>query len=383
MPYSETQVLLDKYGEELRQGNITDSRLTELMGDALFNGTEPHTSNDIYIDFARTIGSELDEDSFHTLTGRMLDLVEQEVSSLFLSRASLAKAFIAYEFSKYPEKAEGHYATSENMKRDYVQSLDSRANKELLKQILGAPIRKIEELEIKTPPSTSETTVSDPLTSSNENENEAASEKDEEQETASNSSENSEEADYPAALKALKDLTASDGEESIYLQSELRAKVLELIKHVEKLKASNKAPEAELTSALQSTHKLLTNGMALDAYQGEASKMQGKPSKGLQILGGLMVAIGFLALAAGVVMSATGVGLVHGAGAALAGAALVGAGVGFFAKGSQKTGVSKRMSEVAAAKGKGASQSIELEDVADKEEDKQQTSPSNSGPTEM
>lgn len=128
--------------------------------------------------------------------------------------------------------------------------------------------------------------------------------------------------------------------------SPLIRKLDELMSRVERLHKHNEEPIDDLIKILTSTNSVLTQEIDIKEYNDIAQTMQGKPSKAFKVLGGLMAAIGVLAIGLGLVLSASGVAAAPGLGLIAAGGVSVGAGYAFFAK-SGRSGVNKRMKDVA------------------------------------
>ena len=133
--------------------------------------------------------------------------------------------------------------------------------------------------------------------------------------------------------------------------------VSKLIQQVEQLKGKEKT--TELTEALQKTHLLLTGAMDKHTYNELAKTMQGKPSGGLKMLGGIMIALALAVAAAAFVFAPTLLGvaaavglsgqaatIATGAVVATTCSALAGPGIGFFAKGFQQKGLCESMTHL-------------------------------------
>lgn len=117
-----------------------------------------------------------------------------------------------------------------------------------------------------------------------------------------------------------------------------------LLRYVETLNNSGKELITTLTMVLEDTLAMLKEdkGMTPKEYHKKANAMQGKPSLGLNILGGLMMALAVAAIAAAVALAATGFGVVLATTSAVTGAvALTMGGLSFFA--AHRTGLSKAM----------------------------------------
>ena len=117
-----------------------------------------------------------------------------------------------------------------------------------------------------------------------------------------------------------------------------------LLRYVETLNNSGKELTTTLTMVLEDTLAMLKEekGMTPKEYHKKANAMQGKPSLGLNILGGLMMALAVAAIAAAVALAATGFGVVLATTSAVTGAvALTMGGLSFFA--AHRTGLSKAM----------------------------------------
>lgn len=121
----------------------------------------------------------------------------------------------------------------------------------------------------------------------------------------------------------------------------------QLIVQIEKLKESGKESIVELTNILLATHKRLNNQMDVDAYQNLAKTTQGKPSLGMKILGGIMIAIGAVLIILGIIATAA-LGPQNSVIIA-AGAVTTASGVGFFKSGTP-TGICKLMNNIAEQK---------------------------------
>lgn len=128
------------------------------------------------------------------------------------------------------------------------------------------------------------------------------------------------------------------------LNSSKRECTQKVIKQIEKLKKDGKLPISDSTELLKNTKDLLSNLMTPDAYRAKAEIVQGSSSPGMKILGGLMIALGFvvtglcIAIAATVRITLSGEGVI--------GAAILAAGLGLFS-GGMRSGLSQAMNELA------------------------------------
>ena len=143
------------------------------------------------------------------------------------------------------------------------------------------------------------------------------------------------ESSYNASYAQLKALLGQSPE-----NKEADKLIQALLLQVDSLKETES--EDTLTWILRSTFSYLTNPKrSADAYRDYADEVQGSPSLGLKIAGGLMIALGFTMLL-GCAIYLTPVALAVGA----VGAVSLFSGVGFFDKGSRRTGVSAAMCEI-------------------------------------
>ncbi len=146
---------------------------------------------------------------------------------------------------------------------------------------------------------------------------------------------------YDKALVKLKDYL---NENTSYVNSFIE----DIIAQVELLKNNDKTPVEDLTEALSATYERLMGQIDSDEYEESASKMEGKPSVGMKILGGFMLALGVALIVLGIiyaplVMSAVAFAGLTGTAATVAAVTTVSvptiaagaAGYGFFACGSQ------------------------------------------------
>lgn len=133
--------------------------------------------------------------------------------------------------------------------------------------------------------------------------------------------------------------------------SDVYKKTMELRTQVEFLKKTGQESIAILTQVVQDTQALLNKSADMEpaAYLAHAKNMQGKPSLGLKILGGIMIALGAIVAALGAAAALTGIATVPGAAGATAGVAVLAAGIGIFATASKTDGLSKTMSDLAEA----------------------------------
>lgn len=146
--------------------------------------------------------------------------------------------------------------------------------------------------------------------------------------------------EYQAALIALKNTLP------LIKNDKILTKTVEVINQVELLKKQGYHPKAELIKALSQTLSLLQGKIMAEDYEYFAKQAQGRPSMGMKILGGIMIALGILVITTGIILAATGVGIVAGLGTAAAGAGIGGLGATFFAQ----RGLSKAMSTLQKAK---------------------------------
>lgn len=132
-------------------------------------------------------------------------------------------------------------------------------------------------------------------------------------------------------------------------QPEIKAKVQKIVDITELLIAKS-GWDASLSQAISLTNELLISRPGemrqelIHQYYIAANEVQGKPSLGCRILGGLMLTLGIALGTAGVLISTVtlGVGLGAGIGMTAAGSTLTIAGAGFFFHGRQK-GMSKEL----------------------------------------
>ena len=121
---------------------------------------------------------------------------------------------------------------------------------------------------------------------------------------------------------------------------EANQRITALLSKVKSLKETES--EDTLTMILSRTVDYLRNPSQLAiSYRNYADNVQGSPSLGLKIAGGLMIALGF-AMLVGCAIYLTPLALGVGA----VGAVSILSGAGFFGKGSLRTGVSAAMCEV-------------------------------------
>ena len=157
--------------------------------------------------------------------------------------------------------------------------------------------------------------------------------------------------DYATALSRLEALRQQD-------HPDINTLIGELVTCVEQLKNEGKESIAELTSVLNVTYQRLTGELAdSKEYEDYANKVEGKPSIGMKILGGIMLALAVAVTILGIVFapalaSVAAVAFTKGVAVAAmgvtvgaTGAALTVAGIGFFASGG-RSGLSKAMHNV-------------------------------------
>ncbi|MCA0403021.1 MAG: hypothetical protein LCH30_04395 [Proteobacteria bacterium] len=122
--------------------------------------------------------------------------------------------------------------------------------------------------------------------------------------------------------------------------SQCNNQIEKLVQQIKLYKEEGKVPLCELTSILEDTSNLLLKKMPIADYKAKAKNLEGKASRPLIILGGLMMAV---AVIVGVMALAVG-GLALPA--TLTVAAAVAVGVTFFAKGAQ-SGLAKTTTNIA------------------------------------
>ncbi len=307
MPLQQTHKLMNKYGKSLKNGTISDQALDQLLHPNTFkrspaNGyVDPnkpvtdsnHTQMDAIKDFVETIGEELSPEVLHTLTHRIIQRAPDAGENTFMRNSTLEKAFLAYEMTRYPELAESHF-DSARIKTTFPRETDIFN----LKTVILHPL-------IDFFSSTS------PL------------------------------AHYKSALQKLKEQLQQDT-----LDAQIREHAKKVVSQIEALKTEGKESLIDLTKILNNTQSLLKGEMTVKDYQTEAKTVQGKPSMGMKVLGGLMVALGLAVAAVGVTLAATGIGVIAGAVTAAVGVGILAAGIGLFAKGKQ-SGLSRAMDELA------------------------------------
>lgn len=116
-----------------------------------------------------------------------------------------------------------------------------------------------------------------------------------------------------------------------------------LLEQVERLREQGKQPIVELTKVIEDTDSLLTHNLSVADYRAQAQKVQGSPSLGMKLLGGLMIGLALLVGAACAALAYVGITL---SGESLLGAGALAAGVGLFSTGL-RSGLSLAMNEVA------------------------------------
>lgn len=142
---------------------------------------------------------------------------------------------------------------------------------------------------------------------------------------------------YQAALTALKNTLPSIKDYKIF------AKTSQIISQVQQLEKQGHPSKTDLTEILSRTHALLHGNIQIENYYRFAKKAHGSPTTGMKVLGALMIALGTLAIAAGIVIAATGTGFGIGVGVAAAGVAISASSALFFAP----KGLSEAMTSLA------------------------------------
>ncbi|KTD59339.1 VipE [Legionella santicrucis] len=307
MPLQQTRKLMKKYGESLKNGTISDQTLDQLLQPNTFkrapaNGyVDPnkpvtdsnHTQMDAIKDFVETIGEELSPEILHTLTHRIIQRAPDTGANTFMRNSTLEKAFLAYEMARYPQLAESHF-DSDRIKTTFPRETD-------ISNLKGVILNPLVEFFSSTSPLVQ----------------------------------------YKKSLQKLKEQLQQDT-----LDSKIREHAQKVVSQIEALKTQGKDSIVDLTKILNNTQALLKGEMTVKNYQTEAKTVQGKPSTGMKILGGLMIALGLAVAAVGVALAVTGIGVVAGAVTAAVGVGVLAAGIGIFAKGRQ-SGLSKAMDELA------------------------------------
>lgn len=118
-------------------------------------------------------------------------------------------------------------------------------------------------------------------------------------------------------------------------------KTVQIINHVKRLKKQGNYSDTELANVLNNTTLLFQGDISPQAYKNFAKKTQGKPSTGMKILGGLMIALGATIAIVGVGVAASG-NLAIGLGTSTAGIGIAALGLTFFAQ----KGLAKTMNEL-------------------------------------
>ncbi|KTC89064.1 hypothetical protein [Legionella cincinnatiensis] len=300
MPLQQTHELMKIYGESLKDGTISEQMLDQLLLPNVFkrapesgyvDPNKPvtdsnHTQMDAIKDFVETVGKELSPEVLHTLTHRIIQRAPDTGENTFMRNSTLEKAFLAYEMALYPQLAESHF-DSDRIKTTFPRESDIFK----LKTVILHPL-----VEFFT---------------------------------------------YKNALQKLKEQLQQDT-----LNIQIREHAQKVVSQIEALKTEGKESIVDLTRILNNTQSLLKGEMPVKDYQTEAKTVQGKPSKGMKILGGLMIALGLAVAAVGVALAVTGIGVVAGAVTAAVGVGVLATGIGIFAKG-RASGLSKAMDELA------------------------------------
>ena len=263
-------------------------------------------------------------------------LLESEVDELCKKMRTL-KARYDKSAQAELERAAAERATQEELERAAAE----RATQEELERA-AADRATQEELERAAADRATQTVVNTPTDKH----------KSEDTEGAVSYEEHDEEQNYEKALGSLLDLKTKDH------HADLDEPLDKLIDHIQKLKQEGKESTNELTIAVTKTHQRLTGELSPELYAEYANTAQGKSSIGLQILGGLMIALSIAAVVLGVVFfpalmgvaaaaSLTGTAATATAGASIGVTSLLlgTGGAGFFVLGRQK-GLSKALCNV-------------------------------------
>jgi ankyrin repeat protein len=114
-------------------------------------------------------------------------------------------------------------------------------------------------------------------------------------------------------LEQVKSDTNKETGEHIKLNEQCKIQLQRLIAHVRRFNAKagcTNEEKVKLVDVLDATEKLLSGGMTANAYQAFSETMPDIPSVGLQVLGALMMALGFSVAALGVLATPMGLGAV-------------------------------------------------------------------------
>ena len=149
---------------------------------------------------------------------------------------------------------------------------------------------------------------------------------------------------YDSARQILDALSTSDAQDE-----QVKKLIKNVLDQVAKLKTSGQ-PVGELADVLKSTAGLFDKSTDVANYQAKAKTMQGSTSRGMQILGGLMMALGLAVLvaASGILIPSPALAPIVAAatGMEVPGIATAFAGLCFFASGRQK-GLASAMNTLA------------------------------------
>ena len=133
--------------------------------------------------------------------------------------------------------------------------------------------------------------------------------------------------------------------------------VVRLINVIEKQKGKERT--SDLIEALEKTYLRLTTTFPPEQYEDIARSMQGKPSTGMKVIGGIMIALAvalaalaivfapaLLGLAAAVALTGTAATIATGAVVTVTSTSIAATGIGLFAQGFKRKGISEAMSNL-------------------------------------
>ncbi|MCA0404390.1 MAG: ankyrin repeat domain-containing protein, partial [Proteobacteria bacterium] len=128
---------------------------------------------------------------------------------------------------------------------------------------------------------------------------------------------------------------------------QINEKKMELIAYVKLLENDEKISKAQLVTIVNATHSLLKKDgfITAEEYKALAKNIEGHSNPLMRAIGVAMMVIGALAMVAGTIIAATGIGIIPGSTVAAAGGAITLTGIGLFS-GSRESGLAKKVTEL-------------------------------------
>lgn len=150
MSLKQTKILVERYGDKLVNGTITDRELDVLLDVQSFPRSvgyvdvnkpvsdKNHSQSDAINDFVLAVAPKLTLAMLHQLTARLINLASDTGQNTFMRNASLEKAFLAYELAKFPQAAQTFFLPTSSIEPvESVKYQEFQARNRMQKEFSG------------------------------------------------------------------------------------------------------------------------------------------------------------------------------------------------------------------------------------------------------